>query len=232
MSSTIRIVVGRTVSESPDPAEQSSISNYLHHGSYRASPRIVPPTRSHYAAIVSGTERMPPRRAPAGSRHSSLPFKATVCTHLSAHDAERLPRRMKRGTDACARQGRRVSDSLHVPRAENAPALLLYFRESDTRHPWPGTPAALNRQNRTAPPDRAGGVLCGAEVKEEAATAGRRRGTWSAAEHPGGPIATALLGFPVPSLTPPKFTPGMEEYGSCQRCVHTVALKGREYQCY
>ena len=117
--------------------------------------------------------------------------------HISVlHDAERLPRRMKRGTDACARQG------------------------------WPDTPAALNRQSRTAPPDRAGGVLCGAEVKEEKEAAGRRRGTWSAAERPGGPIAAALPGFPIPSLTPPKFTPGMEEYGSCQRCVHTLALKG------
>ena len=175
---------------------------------------------------------------PRGQSHECrkqhlLPLQGLTYAHISVlHDAERLPRRMKRGTDACARQGRRVSDSLHVPRAENAPALLLYFRESDTRHPWPDTPAALNRQSRTAPPDRAGGVLCGAEVKEEEAVAGRRRGTWSAAEHPGGPIATALLGFPVPSLTPPKFTPGMEEYGSCQRCVHTVALKGREYQCY
>ncbi|MDK9724033.1 MAG: helix-turn-helix domain-containing protein [Sterolibacteriaceae bacterium MAG5] len=34
------------------------------------------------------------------------------------------------------RQGRRVSVSLHVPRAERVPALLLDFRESDTRHLW------------------------------------------------------------------------------------------------
>jgi hypothetical protein len=37
---------------------------------------------------------------------------------------------------AWERYGQRVADSLHVPRAEKAPALLLYFRESATRHPW------------------------------------------------------------------------------------------------
>ena len=154
----------------------------------------------------------PPPDLQSQTSLATFPLEGLTYAHISVlHDAERLPRRMKRGTDACARQGRRVSDSLHVLPTENAPAVLLYFRESDTRHPWPDTPAALNRQSRTAPPDRAGGALCGAEVKEEAAVAGRRRGAWSAAERPGGPIATALPGFPVPSLTPPKFTPGKEE---------------------
>jgi len=33
-----------------------------------------------------------------------------------------------------------VSDSLRVPRAEKAPALLLYLRESDIRHPGRDVP--------------------------------------------------------------------------------------------
>ena len=57
----------------------------------------------------------------------------------------------QRYSDVCARQGRRVSDSLHVPRVGPRPPLLLYLRESDTRHPWPDTPAGSSRCPSAAP---------------------------------------------------------------------------------
>jgi hypothetical protein len=45
----------------------------------------------------------------------------------------------------------------------SAPRCLpLYFRESDTRHPWRDTPVVCDGQTPTAVPDRAGGALCSA----------------------------------------------------------------------
>jgi hypothetical protein len=56
-----------------------------------------------------------------------------------------------------------VADIAHVIRTGLRPVLPLYFAMSATRHPWLDTPVLLDRQTRTAFPDRAGGMLCAAK---------------------------------------------------------------------
>jgi len=65
-----------------------------------------------------------------------------------------------------ARQGRRVADSAHVPRAGLRPALLLDFAASSTRCPWREV-AEVTPSGRvaTAGLDQAGGALCAAKSR-------------------------------------------------------------------
>ena len=77
--------------------------------------------------------RRPAAAAAGGFRLGLNPAQSRGNMSIALHRPDTFDRR------AALCQGRRVAASLHVPRAEKAPALLLYLRESATRHPWPDT---------------------------------------------------------------------------------------------
>jgi hypothetical protein len=121
-------------------AEEAEVGELLEEGA-REGARLVQRRRLRRDALVA--------EAREGVADLFL-FVGEIEVHLSFPEGVACP-------------GCRVSDSLHVLRVGLRPTLLLYFRESDTRHPGPDTSALSNRKTAQACPDRDGGVFCGAK---------------------------------------------------------------------